>query len=437
MFPAYDDFNNREEKIAVVGLGYVGLPLAVCFAEAFDVIGFDINASRVKELSQNFDRTREVEKEQLTSVKIDYTANPEALSTARIIIVTVPTPINNHKMPDLTPVIAASEMVGTYMAEGTVVVYESTVYPGVTEEICIPILENKSGLKAGTGFKVGYSPERVNPGDKQHTVPRITKVVSGQDAQSTELLAKIYGKVIKAGIHIAPNIKTAEAAKVIENIQRDLNIALINELAIIFNKLGIDTRDVVDAAASKWNFIKYEPGMVGGHCIGVDPYYLTYKAEEIGYHPDVILAGRRINDGMGKYIAEQTVKKLIEACKPVKNSRVLILGITFKENIPDIRNTRVVDVFHELKEYGVIPFIYDPLADPPEVEEEYGLNLINEIESSAPYDAIIAAVRHQEFTNYSIDYLTGIMKNDPVIIDVKAMYDRNEAKEAGIVYWRL
>ena len=437
MFPSYDDFNNRQEKIAIVGLGYVGLPLAVCFAETFDVIGFDINETRVKELSQNYDRTREVDSEQLALVKIDYTANAEALRTARIIIVTVPTPINNHKMPDLTPIIAASETVGTYMSEGTVVVYESTVYPGVTEEICIPILESKSGLKAGIGFKVGYSPERVNPGDKEHTVPRITKVVSGQDAQSTELLAKIYGKVIKAGIHIAPNIKTAEAAKVIENIQRDLNIALINELAIIFNKLGIDTRDVVDAAASKWNFIKYEPGMVGGHCIGVDPYYLTYKAEEIGYHPDVILAGRRINDGMGKYIAEQTVKKLIEACKPVKNSRVLILGITFKENIPDIRNTRVVDVFHELKEYGVIPFIYDPLADPPEVEEEYGLNLINEIESSAPYDAIIAAVRHQEFTNYSIDYLTGIMKNDPVIIDVKAMYDRNEAKEAGIVYWRL
>lgn len=437
MFPPYDDFINGREKIAIVGLGYVGLPLAVCFSEAFNVIGFDINETRVKELIQYFDRTREVDHEQLASVKIDYTANPEALSTARIIIVTVPTPINNHKMPDLTPVIAASEMVGTYMSEGTVVVYESTVYPGVTEDICVPILENKSGLKVGIGFKAGYSPERVNPGDKEHAVPRIIKVVSGQDPQSTELLAKIYGKVIKAGIHIAPDIKTAEAAKVIENIQRDLNIALINELAIIFNKLGIDTRDVVDAAATKWNFIKYEPGMVGGHCIGVDPYYLTYKAEEIGYHPDVILAGRRINDGMGKYIAEQTVKKLIEACKPVKNSRVLILGITFKENIPDIRNTRVVDVFHELKEYGVIPHIYDPLADPVEVEEEYGLKLINGIESSGPYDAIIAAVRHQEFAGYGIDYLTGIMKNNPVIIDVKGMYDRNKAKEAGIIYWRL
>jgi len=437
MFPAYDDFQNRSQKIALVGLGYVGLPLAVCLAEAFDVIGFDINQTRVEELKQQHDRTLEVEHEQLSSVKIDYTSNPVALKNARIIIVTVPTPINSHKMPDLTPVIKASELVGAHMAKGTVVVYESTVYPGVTEEICIPILEKNSGFKAGADFKVGYSPERVNPGDKEHTVPRITKVVSGQDAESTELLAQIYGRVITAGVHVAHDIKTAEAAKVIENIQRDLNIALINELAIIFNKLGIDTRDVVEAAASKWNFIKYEPGMVGGHCIGVDPYYLTYKAEELGYHPDVILAGRRINDGMGKYIAEQTVKKLIEACKPVKNSKVLILGITFKENIPDIRNTRVVDVFHELKEYGVIPYIYDPLADRAEVEEEYGLKLMDNIESSAPYDAIIAAVRHREFTCYDIDYLTNLMNNDPVIIDVKGMYDRSKAKKAGIVYWRL
>lgn len=437
MFPIFKDFQTRKEKIAVIGLGYVGLPLAVCFSKVFDVIGFDINENRVHELTKNYDRTREIDSELLASVNIEYTSNPEAIRTARIIVVTVPTPINNHKMPDLTPVINASELVGIYMAKGSVVVYESTVYPGVTEDICIPILENKSGLKAGIDFKVGYSPERVNPGDKEHTVPLITKVVSGQDEDSTELLARIYGMVIKAGVHVAPDIKTAEAAKVIENIQRDLNIALINELAIIFNKLGIDTRDVIEAAASKWNFVKYQPGMVGGHCIGVDPYYLTYKAEEIGYRPEVILAGRRINDGMGKYIAEQTVKKLIEAGKPVKNSRVLVLGITFKENIPDIRNTRVIDVFNELKDYGVNPFIYDPLADPLEVEEEYGLNLTTKIETAEPYDAIIAAVRHQEFVSYSIDYLTSLMALEPVIIDVKGMYDRTEAQKAGIIYWRL
>lgn len=437
MFPTFEDFRNGTEKIGIVGLGYVGLPLAACFVPLYQTIGFDINETRVKELNRNFDRTEELSSEQLAAFNMEYTHDPSLLADTKLIIVTVPTPINNHKAPDLTPVIKASQTVGKHMRPGTIVVYESTVYPGVTEDICISILEKYSGLNVGKGFKVGYSPERVNPGDKEHTVPKIKKVVSGQDKQSTELIASIYGSVIEAGIHIAPNIKTAEAAKVIENIQRDLNIALINELSLIFNKLGIDTREVLDAAATKWNFIKFEPGMVGGHCIGVDPYYLTYKAEEIGYHPDVILAGRRINDGMGKYIAEQTVKKLIEACKPVKASRVLIMGITFKENVPDIRNTRVVDIYHELREYGINVSIYDPWADPEEVEHEYGLSLNSDLDGQGPYDAIIAAVKHREFASMSLEVIKAKMTNIPVLIDVKGIYDRQEANSLGILHWRL
>jgi len=437
MFPVIDDFKSGKEKVALVGLGYVGLPLAICMAPIYRILGFDINPVRIKELQAGFDRTEEVTRDQLSSAKIEYTSDPSKLAEARVIIVTVPTPINQHKSPDLTPVIKASEMVGSYMSKGTVVVYESTVYPGVTEDICVPILERFSGLRAGYEFKVGYSPERVNPGDKEHTVPKIKKVVSGQDQQSSELLTALYGSVIEAGIHIAPDIKTAEAAKVIENIQRDLNIALVNELALIFNRLGIDTREVLNAAASKWNFIKFEPGLVGGHCIGVDPYYLTYKAEEIGYHPDVILAGRRINDSMGKYIAEQTVKKLIEAGKPVKSSKVLIMGITFKENLPDIRNTRVVDIFHELKEYGVIPSIFDPWADPEEVRDEYRLDMINEIDYHAPYDAIVVAVKHREFSSFTLDSLKAYLSPAPVLIDVKGIFDREEAASMGIFYWRL
>ncbi|MEN6348174.1 MAG: nucleotide sugar dehydrogenase [Syntrophomonas sp.] len=437
MFPVIDDFKSGKAKVALVGLGYVGLPLAICMAPIYSIIGFDINPVRIEELQSNLDRTEEVTKEQLSLANIEYTSNPAKLTEARIIIITVPTPINQHKSPDLTPVIKASEMVGKYMSKGTVVVYESTVYPGVTEDICVSILEEFSGFKAGVDFKVGYSPERVNPGDKEHTVPKIKKVVSGQDQQSSELLTALYGSVIEAGIHIAPDIKTAEAAKVIENIQRDLNIALVNELALIFNRLGIDTREVLNAAASKWNFIKFEPGLVGGHCIGVDPYYLTYKAEEIGYHPDVILAGRRINDSMGKYIAEQTVKKLIEAGKPVKSSKVLIMGITFKENLPDIRNTRVVDIFHELKEYGVIPSIFDPWADPEEVKDEYQLDMIKDIDYHAPYDAIVVAVKHREFSDFMLDSLKAYLSPAPVLIDVKGIFDREEAASMGIFYWRL
>lgn len=437
MFPSFEDFKAHREKIAIVGLGYVGLPLAACMATKFHIIGFDINQRRVEELKEGSDNTGELSREQLAQVKMDYSSDPSKLAEARLLVVTVPTPINNHKHPDLTPVLQATRTVGQYLSPGSIIVYESTVYPGVTEDICIPLLEESSGLKAGEDFKVGYSPERVNPGDKEHTVPYITKVISGQDRQCGELLAAVYGAVIEAGVHLAPDIKTAEAAKVIENIQRDLNIALFNELSLIFNKLNIDTREVINAAATKWNFLRFEPGMVGGHCIGVDPYYLTYKAEEIGYHPDVILAGRRINDGMGKYVAEQTVKKLIEACKPVKASRVLIMGLTFKENVPDIRNTRVVDIYHELREYGVITHICDPWADPEEVKHEYGLDLIQDVESRGPYDAILMAVKHDSFRDYALADLWKLSANNPVLIDVKGMYERQEARQMGFIYWRL
>jgi UDP-N-acetyl-D-galactosamine dehydrogenase len=341
----------NREKIAVVGLGYVGLPLAVLFDTKYSVIGFDISHQRVKELKEGYDRTREIESEKLQNCQIEFTNNPEKISEAKVIIVTVPTPIDNHNIPDLRPILSATKTVGKFLKPGAIVVYESTVYPGLTEEECIPILEKESGLKWKRDFNVGYSPERVNPGDKEHTIDKIKKVVAGDTPETTEFLAELYGSVIIAGVHKAPNIKTAEAAKVIENTQRDLNIALMNELSVIFNRMGIDTKAVLEAAGTKWNFLKFEPGLVGGHCIGVDPYYLTFKAQAIGYHPEVILAGRRINDYMGKFVAENTVKKLIKAGKPVKGSKVLILGITFKENISDIRNTKVVDVYNELKDF--------------------------------------------------------------------------------------
>jgi len=323
------------------------------------------------------------------------------------------------------------------LTKGAVVVYESTVYPGVTEEICVPTLEKTSGLSCGFDFKVGYSPERINPGDKEHSLTRITKIVSGQDEETVALLSSIYGSVIGAGVHVAPDIRTAEAAKVIENIQRDLNIALMNELALIFNKLNIDTWEVLKAAGTKWNFHRFEPGLVGGHCIGVDPYYLTYKAEEIGHYPTVILAGRRINDQMGKYVAEQTVKRLISACKPVKGSRVLIMGITFKENVKDIRNTKVVDIYKELKEYGVDPYIFDPMAAKEEVRHEYRIDLISAIEEHSPYDAIIHAVKHRVFFKYDLNYLSSVTSVNPVLIDVKAVYTKESTEEAGFIYWRL
>ena len=431
------DFLKHKKSIAVVGLGYVGLPLAVEFAKVFNVIGFDIKKHRINELSLGIDSTGETSKNQLRSSKIDFTNDPRKLRLASIIIIGVPTPIDEHKIPDIYPLKSASEIVGRYLQKGAVVVYESTVYPGVTEEICVPIIEKFSGLSCGKDFKVGYSPERINPGDKTHGVSGIVKVVSAQDKKTTDLLAWIYGSVVKAGIHKAPDIKTAEAAKVIENIQRDLNIALVNELAIIFNRMGIDTKSVLDAASTKWNFLRFEPGLVGGHCIGVDPYYLTFKAQSIGYHPEVILSGRRINDNMGRYIAANTIKQLINSSRPVKKSKILILGLTFKENISDVRNTRVIDIYNELKEYGVDVFVHDPHADKKEVFNEYGLSLIQKPESKKPFDGIILAVKHNEYCKYTLAYLKKLCNGNPVLIDVKTLFKREDAIKAGFHYWRL
>ncbi len=430
----------KNPTVAVVGLGYVGLPLAVLFDEKYKVIGYDIDPKRVEELKKGYDRTNEVEPERLKKTSIEFTNNPERLSQADVIIITVPTPIDKHNIPDLRPIKSATKTVGKHMKKGSIIVYESTVYPGLTEEECVPILEKESGFKWKKDFNVGYSPERVNPGDKKHTIDKITKVVAGDTPETTEFLAQLYGSVITAGIHKAPDIKTAEAAKVIENTQRDLNIALMNELSVIFNKMGIDTKAVLEAAATKWNFLRFEPGLVGGHCIGVDPYYLTFKAQAIGHHPEVILAGRRINDYMPNFVAENTVKKLIKAGKAVKGSKVLILGLTFKENIPDIRNTKVVDVYKELKEYGIDVYIYDPFADKNEVKKEYGINLIDNIEKEAPYDAIVVAVKHRPFIE-ELDFkkYKELMKKEgtPVLIDIKGIYNKEKAEKEGFLYWRL
>lgn len=425
-------------RICIVGLGYVGLPLAVLFAKKYPVIGYDINPERVRELQGGYDKTKEVDSQELKSVNIEYTTDPSKISEGDVIIVTVPTPIDQHNIPDLRPILSATRTIGMHMKKGSIVVYESTVYPGLTEEECVPLLERESGMRWKESFFVGYSPERVNPGDKQHTIGKIVKVVSGDTPETTKKLAELYGSVITAGIHIAPDIKTAEAAKVIENTQRDINIALMNELSIIFNKMGIDTKAVLEAAGTKWNFLKFEPGLVGGHCIGVDPYYLTFKAQTLGYHPEVILAGRRINDYMGKYVAEMTVKKLIKAGKSVKGSRVLIMGLTFKENISDVRNTRVIDIYRELQEYGVEVYITDPFAYPEEVKKEYGIDLVEDLYIKKPYDGIIVAVKHRPFIE-DLDFkvFKDLMNSNPVLIDVKGLYTRGKALEEGFIYWRL
>lgn len=434
------DFLKRKKSIAVVGLGYVGLPLAVELARVFNVIGFDIKKQRIDELSKGIDSTHEISREELSrsiGTNIEFTLDPRKINQASIVIIAVPTPIDEHKIPDLSPLKSASEIVGKYLQKDSIVVYESTVYPGVTEEICVPLIERFSGMTCGKDFKIGYSPERINPGDKTHRLSEIVKVVAAQDKKTTDLLAQIYGSVVKAGIHKAPDIKTAEAAKVIENIQRDLNIALVNELAIIFNKLGLDTKTVLDTAATKWNFLRFEPGLVGGHCIGVDPYYLTFKSQAIGYHPEVILAGRRINDNMGRYIANITIKQLISSGRSVKKTKILILGLTFKENISDVRNTRVIDIYNELKEYGISVFIHDPHADKEEVFKTLGLSLIQRPDSKKPFDGIILAVKHNEYRKYTLGYLKKLCNGHPVLIDVKAFYKPEEAKKAGFHYWRL
>jgi len=433
----FRELTEGQKQIAVVGLGYVGISLLVELSRVFMVIGFDTSAERIGELSRGIDRTGEASKEDLTSPNILLTKDPQELRNASVIIIAVPTPIDEHKIPDLSHLNSASEIVGRNLQRGAVVVYESTVYPGVTEEICVPILERASGLRCGRDFKIGYSPERVNPGDKAHGIADIVKVVSAQDRDTLNLLSKIYAAVVKAGIYKAPDIKTAEAAKVIENIQRDLNIALVNELSIIFNKMGLDTQEVLRAAGTKWNFIPFRPGLVGGHCIGVDPYYLTFKAQELGYHPEVILAGRRINDNMGIYIAENTVKQLILSGRSVKNSRILILGFTFKENIRDIRNTRVIDIYNELRDYGVKAFIHDPYADRKEVERIYRISLIDDLDDRSPYDGIILAVTHRSYTRIKLGYLRSLCNGKPVLIDVKSFFRREQALKAGFNYWRL
>ena len=435
--PAFASFLDRSSKIAVVGLGYVGLPLAVHLSAHFAVTGYDIRKSRIAELKQGHDRTLEVSGETLKKAVLDFTADPQILSSCPLIIVAVPTPIDDSRIPDLRPVENAAHAVGKHLAAGSTVVFESTVYPGVTEDICVPILEKQSGLKLGEGFTVGYSPERINPGDKVHTLDNITKIISASDVQTLELMSQIYGTIVKAGIYRASSIKVAEAAKVIENTQRDINIALMNELSIIFNRMDIDTLEVLEAAGTKWNFLPFRPGLVGGHCIGVDPYYLTYKAESIGYHPEMILAGRRINDNMGKYIAERTIKILINADRPVRNARVAVMGLTFKENIPDLRNTRVIDIITELKDYGVHVLVHDPMADPAEVNHYYGLTM-TPVQDIQEVDAVIVAVAHEAYQHLGLAGMSGLCRSGrPIVVDVKAIFDPEEAQRLGIRYWRL
>ncbi|HUV50627.1 MAG TPA: nucleotide sugar dehydrogenase [Anaerolineae bacterium] len=428
---------SKKDKIAIVGLGYVGLPLAVSMSKHFEVIGYDLKSDRIKELESGFDRTMEVSTEALRDAKILFTSKPENLSLSRLIIVAVPTPIDECRIPNLKPLSGASATVGRYMSKGSCIVFESTVYPGATEEVCIPIMERESGFKYGADFTVGYSPERINPGDKAHSLENIVKIVSGSDQDTARFLSDVYGRVIKAGIHRVSSIKVAEAAKVIENTQRDINIALINELAMIFHKMGIDTDEVLEAAGTKWNFLPFKPGLVGGHCIGVDPYYLTFKAESLGYHPEMILAGRRINDCMGKYVAEQTVRLLVLAGKRVKGLKVAVLGVTFKEDIPDIRNSKVVDIIHELKTYGIKVLVHDPLADAEETVNHYGIELAG-MENLEGVDAVIVTVGHRFYKEFGLSKIAGLCQGKaPVVIDVKGAFSRNEAEKTDITYWRL
>jgi len=427
----------NKEIISVVGLGYVGLPLALAFGRVMPTLGFEISKEKVDAYCKGCDPTGEMESELFErAAQLSYSTNPDDIAKADYVVVAVPTPVDAAHQPDLTPVIKATETVGRNLKRGAIVVFESTVYPGVTEDVCVPILERESGLKCGEGFKVGYSPERVNPGDKVHRLETIVKVVSGQDAETLEKVAQLYEKIIEAGVHRAPTIKTAEAAKVIENTQRDLNIALMNELAVIFDKMDIDTLDVLEAAGSKWNFLPFRPGLVGGHCIGVDPYYLTYKAQLLGYHPEVILAGRRINDGMGKYIAEQTVKRMIDLNHAVKGAKVLVLGLTFKENCEDLRNSRVIDVIHELQDYGVNVLVHDPVAKPEEALEYYdvALKCLNEVEQ---VDAVVAAVSHQELLDISLDTWAALIREDTPFMDVKSAFDKQALEQVGFRVWRL
>ncbi len=435
----YEQLKNRETKLSVIGLGYVGLPLAVAFdEEGIDVIGYNRSQGRIDMYKSGVDPTHEVGDERIQACGVDFTADPARLQECKFHVVAVPTPVDEGHVPDLSPVTSSTAVLGRNLVPGSIVVYESTVYPGVTEEICIPILEKESGLKCGRDFFVGYSPERINPGDKVHTLRTIKKIVSGMDEATLDEVAKVYEIVIDAGVYKASCIKVAEAAKVIENSQRDVNIAFVNELSKIFDRLDIDTAEVMEAAGTKWNFLRYNPGLVGGHCIGVDPYYLTYRAEQVGYTSQVILSARKVNDSMGRYVAEGTVKQMVKAGKCGRDARVAILGFTFKENCPDTRNTRVIDIIRELAEYDITPVVVDPWADKPDVYKEYGLELADDSQVK-DMDAVIIAVAHDEYRGIAMEeidkmYAEGVKK---VLIDVKGVLDKNEYKAAGYLYWRL
>jgi len=428
----YQDLIEKKKKLAVLGLGYVGLPIALEYAKKIKVIGFDISAPRIEKMRNKIDPSGELNAKAFEGCDIEFSADAEKLREASFYIVTVPTPIDEHNLPDLKPILGATRFIGKVLKKGDYIVYESTVYPGCTEEDCIPLLEELSGLKYKTDFKVGYSPERINPGDHEHTISKILKVVSGCDTESLDEIAKTYEIIVQAGVHKAQSIKVAEAAKIIENTQRDVNIALMNELSIIFNKMGINTYDVLSAAGTKWNFMRFQPGLVGGHCIGVDPYYLTYKAQELGYHAQVINSGRYVNDSMGFYVAKQTVKKIVATGKDLTKAKVLVMGATFKENVEDIRNSKVADVVKELLSYGVSVEVTDPRANNAELKEEYGFELVPEIGKN--YDAVIVAVNHNEYVNYDEAFFKEITSKDALIVDLKGIY---KGKLKGISYWSL
>lgn len=435
----YEKLVSGEEKLSLVGLGYVGMPIAVAFARKIKVVGFDLNEEKIGLYKSGVDPTNEVGSEVIKNTSVEFTADASRLREAKFHIVAVPTPVNDDHTPDLSPVEGASRLLGQNLTKGSVVVFESTVYPGVTEEICVPILEKESGLQCGIDFKIGYSPERINPGDKVHRLETIVKIVSGMDEETLDIIAKVYELVVEAGVYRAESIKVAEAAKVIENSQRDINIAFMNELSIIFHKMGIDTKAVLEAAGTKWNFLKFFPGLVGGHCIGVDPYYLTYKAEQLGYHSQIILSGRRINDDMGRYVAESLVKNLIKVNVPVKAAKVAILGFTFKENCPDTRNTKVIDIYKELGEYGITPVVVDPAADSEEAKRLYGIDFYS-MEDIAGMDAVIVAVAHSQFLQLSKERIAGFYQpglEQKILMDIKGLFDKKDYQENEYLYWRL
>lgn len=435
----FEELIKGRTKLALVGLGYVGLPIAVAFAKKINVIGFDFNKEKIDQYMNGIDPTNEVGNETIKNTAVEFTSASCKLKEAGFIIVAVPTPVNSDHTPDLSPLESASHFVGQNLKKGTIVVFESTVYPGVTEEICLPIIEKESGLKCGIDWKIGYSPERINPGDKVHRLETITKIVSGMDQETLDVVAKVYELVVEAGVYRAESIKVAEAAKVIENSQRDINIAFMNELSIIFHKMGIDTKSVLKAAETKWNFLPFNPGLVGGHCIGVDPYYLTYSAEKLGYHSQIILSGRRINDDMGKYVVENLVKLLIKNDISVRNARVAVLGFAFKENCPDTRNTKVIDIYRELKEFGVVPIVVDPQADPYETNKLYDL-VLSDIDELYDLDVVLVAVKHKEFVNYTLGELASFYNpkhSKKILIDLKGIFDKEDYQETSWEYWRL